>query len=168
MKKLKHKFDRYSFDRELQKEMMQEYEEFQKTFLLHFAEDERAKIQEFLDDAIEVLDSTIIHVYPDFLWNELFTKEVQKSGSFAYKEFSSMEEIENWDSSEKISKVALMIVISRKSLDEIKIDDLGKIHHDVNSHFIENMESGDGIFYCDFKFDKNSQTPSYHLLYHKP
>ena len=79
-----------------------------------------------------------------------------------------MEEIENWDSREKISKVALMIVISRKSLDEIKIDDLGKIHHDVNSHFIENMESGDGFFYCDFKFDKNSQTPSYHLLYHKP
>ena len=155
-----HKFTKYSYDEELRKKMLQEYDEFKKSFLLHFEEGEQEKIRCFLDDAVEMLDETDIHVYPDLLWNELFTKEAQKSGTFVYQKFISLKKLKLWD--KKIVAPALMIVKCRDK-NAFDMSDYAEINKLFSSHF----ENEDGKSFVDFKVDKDAKKTTYHIIYHE-
>ena len=111
-------------------EIYKEYKPFADDFVLHFPEDERQKVRELLDFLMNsrsrVLENSDIE---DLFY--VFSETALKNGNFRYKEFSSWEEIENWQPQVKI--VEAYLVLSYKG--EPFMTDIQRIYNSLLRHF---------------------------------
>lgn len=111
-------------------EIYKEYKPFADDFVLHFPENERQKVRELLEflmnSKIRALENSDIE---DLFY--VFSETALKNGNFRYKEFSSWEEIENWQPQGKIAEAYL--VLSCK--EEPFITDIQRIYNSLLRHF---------------------------------
>ena len=111
-------------------EIYKEYKPFADDFVLHFPEDERQKVRELLDFLMNsrsrVLENSDIE---DLFY--VFSETALKNGNFRYKEFSSWEEIENWQPQDKIEEAYL--VLSNK--EDPFMTDIQRIYNSLLRHF---------------------------------
>ena len=111
-------------------EIYKEYKPFADDFVLHFPEDERQKVRELLDFLMNsrsrVLENSDIE---DLFY--VFSETALKNGNFRYKEFSSWEEIENWQPQVKI--VEAYLVLSYKG--EPFMTDIQRTYNSLLRHF---------------------------------
>ena len=111
-------------------EIYKEYKPFADDFVLHFPEDERQKVRELLDFLMNsrsrVLENSDIE---DLFY--VFSETALKNGNFRFMEFSSWEEIENWQPQDKIEEAYL--VLSNK--EDPFMADIQRIYNSLLRHF---------------------------------
>ena len=111
-------------------EINKEYKPFAEDFILQFPEDERQKVHELLDflvnSKIRALENSDIE---DLFY--VFSETALKNGNFRYMEFSSWEEIENWQPQVKI--VEAYLLLSYKG--EPYMTDIQRIYNSLLRHF---------------------------------
>ena len=111
-------------------EIYKEYKPFADDFVLHFPEDERQKVRELLDFLMNsrsrVLENSDIE---DLFY--VFSETALKNGNFRYKEFSSWEEIENWQPQVKIVEAYLVLSYNEEPF----MTDIQRIYNSLLRHF---------------------------------
>ena len=111
-------------------EIYKEYKPFADDFVLHFPEDERQKVHELLDflvnSKIRALENSDIE---DLFY--VFSETALKNGNFRYMEFSSWEEIENWQPQVKIVEAYLLLSYKEDSF----MTDIQRIYNSLLRHF---------------------------------
>ena len=111
-------------------EIYKEYKPFADDFVLHFPEDERQKVRELLDFLMNsrsrVLENSDIE---DLFY--VFSETALKNGNFRFMEFSSWEEIENWQPQVKI--IEAYLVLSYK--EDPFMTDIQRIYNSLLRHF---------------------------------
>lgn len=139
-------------------EMQKQYLEFAKNFLSRFSENERQKVASFLD----FLMNNKTHMQQEAGIEDLFyvfSEDALNNGNFRYIEFSSWQEIENWNPQEKIDQAYLFL--SAKNIGDIKMTEIVKICDCVKRHF-SSSEAADslGVTYWE-----NEESLSSKLIY---
>ena len=111
-------------------EIYKEYKPFADDFVLHFPEDEQQKVRELLEflmnSKIRALENSDIE---DLFY--VFSETALKNGDFRYKEFSSWEEIENWQPQDKIEEAYLILSYKEDSF----MTDIQRIYNSLLRHF---------------------------------
>ncbi|MCR5725648.1 MAG: hypothetical protein K6G80_11240 [Treponema sp.] len=120
-------------------EKQEEYKKFAEDFVLRFPEEERSKVSVFLNDLMNsrthgLMDSDIEGLF------SVFSDDAIENGSFHYKEFSSFEEIENWNPNEKIAQAFLILSFREEPL----MSDIMKIYSSLQLHFAD-PDSADNL-----------------------
>lgn len=138
--------------------MQKQYLEFAKNFLSRFSENERQKVASFLD----FLMNNKTHMQQEAGIEDLFyvfSEDALNNGNFRYIEFSSWQEIENWNPQEKIDQAYLFL--SAKNIGDIKMTEIVKICDCVKRHF-SSSEAADslGVTYWE-----NEESLSSKLIY---
>ena len=114
-------------------EIYKTYKTFIEDFVLHFPENEEKKVRDLLEflmnSRIRALENSNIE---DLFFT--FSENALKNGNFRYKEFSSWEEIENWQPQGKI--VEAYLVLSYKE-DPFMVDiaAVQEIYNSLLRHF---------------------------------
>lgn len=139
-------------------EMQKQYLEFERNFLLRFPENERQKVASFLD----FLMNNKTHMQQEAGIEDLFyvfSEDALNNGNFHYIEFSSWQEIENWNPKEKIDQAYLFL--SAKNIGDILMTEIVKICDCVKRHF-SSSETADslGVTYWE-----NEESLSSKLIY---
>ena len=138
--------------------MQKQYLEFAKNFLSRISENERQKVASFLD----FLMNNKTHMQQEAGIEDLFyvfSEDALNNGNFRYIEFSSWQEIENWNPQEKIDQAYLFL--SAKNIGDIKMTEIVKICDCVKRHF-SSSEAADslGVTYWE-----NEESLSSKLIY---
>ena len=138
--------------------MQKQYLEFAKNFLSRFSENEYQKVAGFLD----FLMNNKTHMQQEAGIEDLFyvfSEDALNNGNFRYIEFSSWQEIENWNPQEKIDQAYLFL--SAKNIGDIKMTEIVKICDCVKRHF-SSSEAADslGVTYWE-----NEESLSSKLIY---
>ncbi len=120
-------------------EKQEEYKKFAEDFVLRFPEEERSKVSVFLNDLMNsrthgLMDSDIEGLF------SVFSDDAIENGSFHYKEFSSFEEIENWNPNEKIAQAFLILSFKEEPL----MADIMRIYSSLQLHFAD-PDSADNL-----------------------
>ncbi len=139
-------------------EMQKQYLEFERNFLSRFPENERQKVAGFLD----FLMNNKTHMQQEAGIEDLFyvfSEDALNNGNFHYIEFSSWQEIENWNPKEKIDQAYLFL--SAKNIGDIQMTEIVKICDCVQRHF-SSSEAADslGVTYWE-----NEESLSSKLIY---
>ena len=117
--------------REMNKEeIYKTYKTFIEDFVLHFPENERQKVRELLEFLVNSRSRALENSDIEDLFY-VFSETVLKNGNFRYKEFSSWEEIENWQTQGKI--IEAYLVLSYK--EEPFMTDIQRIYNSLLRHF---------------------------------
>ena len=111
-------------------EIYKEYKPFAEDFVLHFPEDERQKVRELLDFLVNSRSRALENSDIEDLFY-VFSETALKNGNFRYMEFSSWEEIENWQPQVKI--VEAYLLLSYKG--EPYMTDIQRIYNSLHRHF---------------------------------
>lgn len=111
-------------------EIYKTYKTFIEDFVLHFLEDERQKVRELLDFLVNSKSRALENSDIEDLFY-VFSETALKNGNFRYKEFSSWEEIENWQPQDKI--VEAYLVLSYK--EDPFMADIQRIYNSLLRHF---------------------------------
>lgn len=111
-------------------EIYKTYKTFIEDFVLHFPEDERKKVREFLEFLMNSRSRALENSDIEDLFY-VFSETALKNGNFRYKEFSSWEEIENWQPQCKLEEAYL--VLSYKG--EPFMTDIQRIYNSLLRHF---------------------------------
>ncbi|MCQ2612124.1 MAG: hypothetical protein MJ183_00805 [Treponemataceae bacterium] len=111
-------------------EIYKTYKTFVEDFVLHFPEDERQKVRELLEFLVNSRSRALENSDIEDLFY-VFSETALKNGNFRYKEFSSWEEIENWQPQEKIEEAYL--VLSYK--EDLFMTDIQRIFNSLLRHF---------------------------------
>ena len=132
------------------------YKTFIEDFVLHFPEDERQKVHELLDFLVNSRSRALENSDIEDLFY-VFSETALKNGNFRYKEFSSWEEIENWQPQVKIEEAYL--VLSYK--EEPFMTDIQRIYNSLLRHIsCPDKEEHFGIY----KLENKNNLPS-RLIY---
>ena len=111
-------------------EIYKTYKTFIEDFVLHFPEDERQKVHELLDFLVNSRSRALENSDIEDLFY-VFSETALKNGNFRYMEFSSWEEIENWQPQVKI--VEAYLLLSYKG--EPYMTDIQRIYNSLLRHF---------------------------------
>ena len=111
-------------------EIYKEYKPFADDFVLHFPENERQKVRELLEFLMNSRSRALENSDIEDLFY-VFSETALKNGNFRYMEFSSWEEIENWQPQVKI--VEAYLVLSYK--EEPFMTDIQRIYNSLLRHF---------------------------------
>lgn len=106
------------------------YKTFIEDFVLHFPEDERQKVHELLDFLVNSRSRALENSDIEDLFY-VFSETALKNGNFRFMEFSSWEEIENWQPQDKIEEAYL--VLSNK--EDPFMTDIQRIYNSLLRHF---------------------------------
>lgn len=106
------------------------YKPFADDFVLHFPEDERQKVRDLLEFLMNSRSRALENSDIEDLFY-VFSETALKNGNFRYKEFSSWEEIENWQPQDKIEEAYL--ILSYK--EEPFMTDIQRIYNSLLHHF---------------------------------
>lgn len=112
------------------KEIYKTYKTFIEDFVLHFPENERLKVRELLEFLVNSKNRALENSDIEDLFY-VFSETALKNGDFLYKEFSSWEEIENWQPQCKLEEAYL--VLSYKG--EPFMTDIQRIYNSLLRHF---------------------------------
>ena len=107
------------------------YKTFIEDFVLHFPEDERQKVHELLDFLVNSRSRALENSDIEDLFY-VFSETALKNGNFRFMEFSSWEEIENWQPQVKI--VEAYLVLSYK--EDPFMTDIQRIYNSLLHHFL--------------------------------
>lgn len=111
-------------------EIYKTYKTFIEDFVLHFPENERQKVRKLLEflvnSKIRALENSDIE---DLFY--VFSETALENSNFRYKEFSSWEEIENWQPQVKI--IEAYLVLSYK--EDPFMTDIQRIYNSLLRHF---------------------------------
>lgn len=112
-------------------------------FLPHFSENKRLIVAETIDN---YLTPHSIHIHVEDLL-DWFPKDLLKSGTVGYKEFSSVEEIQNWRSelTATDNNIDVMMAVIYVSREDISIYEYEKIFDALRPYCTENAT----LFYSD-------------------
>ena len=106
------------------------YNTFIEDFVLHFPEDERQKVRDLLEFLMNSRSRALeISDIEDLFY--VFSETALKNGNFRFMEFSSWEEIENWQPQDKIEEAYL--VLSNK--EDPFMTDIQRIYNSLLRHF---------------------------------
>ena len=111
-------------------EIYKEYKPFADDFVLHFPEDERKKVRELLDFLMNSRSRALENSDIEDLFY-VFSETALKNGNFRYKEFSSWEEIENWQPQDKIEEAYLILSYKEDPF----MTDIQRIYNSLLRHF---------------------------------
>ena len=111
-------------------EIYKTYKTFIEDFVLHFPEDERKKVRELLDFLVNSRSRALENSDIDDLFY-VFSETALKNGNFRYKEFSSWEEIENWQPQDKIEEAYLILSYKEDPF----MTDIQRIYNSLLRHF---------------------------------
>ena len=106
------------------------YKPFADDFVLHFPEDERQKVRELLDFLVNSKSRALENSDIEDLFY-VFSETALKNGNFRYMEFSSWEEIENWQPQDKIEEAYLILSYKEDPF----ITDIQRIYNSLLRHF---------------------------------
>ena len=112
------------------KEIYKTYKTFIEDFVLHFPENERQKVRELLEFLVNSKSRALENSDIEDLFY-VFSETALKNGNFRFMEFSSWEEIENWQPQVKIEEAYL--VLSYK--EEPFMTDIQRIYNSLLRHF---------------------------------
>lgn len=111
-------------------EIYKTYKTFIEDFVLHFPEDERQKVRELLDFLMNSRSRALENSDIEDLFY-VFSKTALKNGNFRYMEFSSWEEIENWQPQCKIVEAYLVLSYNEEPF----MTDIQRIYNSLLRHF---------------------------------
>lgn len=112
--------------------MQEEYKKFAADFVLRFPEEERSKVSVLLDYLINSRTHGLMNSDIEGLFS-VFSDDALKNGSFHYKEFASLEEIEKWNPNEKIEDAFLILSFKEEPL----MEDMMRIYNSLQLHFAD-------------------------------
>ena len=111
-------------------EIYKTYKTFIEDFVLLFPEDERQKVRELLEFLVNSRSRALENSDIEDLFY-VFSETSLKNGNFRYKEFSSWEEIENWQPQEKIEEAYLVLSYREEPF----MTDIQRIYNSLLRHF---------------------------------
>lgn len=111
-------------------EIYKTYKTFIEDFVLHFPEDERQKVHELLDFLVNSRSRALENSDIEDLFY-VFSETALKNGNFRFMEFSSWEEIENWQPQDKIEEAYLVLF----NKEDPFMTDIQRIYNSLLRHF---------------------------------
>ncbi len=111
-------------------EIYKTYKTFIEDFVLHFPENERQKVRELLEFLVNSRSRALENSDIEDLFY-VFSKTALKNGDFLYKEFSSWEEIENWQPQCKLEEAYLVLSYKKEPF----MTDIQRIYNLLIRHF---------------------------------
>ena len=111
-------------------EIYKTYKTFIEDFILHFPEKKKKKVRELLEFLVNSKSRALENSDIEDLFY-VFSETALENGNFRYKEFSSWEEIENWQPQDKIEEAYLILSYNEDSF----MTDIQRIYNSLLRHF---------------------------------
>ena len=131
-------------------EIYKTYKTFIEDFVLHFPENEIQKVRELLEflvnSKIRALENSDIE---DLFY--VFSETALENSNFRYKEFSSWEEIENWQPQVKI--IEAYLVLSYK--EDPFMTDIQRIYNLLLRHFSSSAPDSAKLGFNNYENEEN-------------